>query len=125
MKRFDVSCGARLIGWCSETCWWDDRQPGIVKRELLNGGEQVFLANNDSRITNNVRYPALDALLLFFLLNLVLQPLVEPDFGWHLRTGLDLLRNGWRLPECDPYSHTMPDWPWVEHAWLTDGLIGL
>ncbi|TLY42133.1 MAG: hypothetical protein E6K61_03895 [Nitrospirae bacterium] len=83
------------------------------------------MANNDSRITNNVRYPALDALLLFFLLNLVLQPLVEPDFGWHLRTGLDLLRNGWRLPETDPYSHTMPDWPWVEHAWLTDALIGL
>ena len=70
-------------------------------------------------------FPALNALLLFFLLNLVLQPLEEPDFGWHLRTGLDLLRNGWRLPETDPYSHTMPDWPWVEHAWLTDGLIGL
>lgn len=83
------------------------------------------MANNDSRITNNVRYPAFEALLLFFLLNLVLQPLVEPDFGWHLRTGLDLLRNGWRLPETDPYSHTMPDWPWVEHAWLTDALIGL
>ena len=83
------------------------------------------MTNNGSRITNNVRNPALDALLLFFLLNLVLQPLVEPDFGWHLRTGLDLLRNGWRLPHTDPYSHTMPDWPWVEHAWLTDALIGL
>ncbi|MBI4402353.1 MAG: hypothetical protein HY581_12070 [Nitrospirae bacterium] len=70
-------------------------------------------------------FPAFDALLLVFLLNLVLQPLVEPDFGWHLRTGLDLLRNGWRLPATDPYSHTMPDWPWVEHAWLTDGLLGL
>jgi hypothetical protein len=69
--------------------------------------------------------PALDALLLFFLLNLALQPLVEPDFGWHLRTGLDLLQNGWRLPATDPYSHTMSDWPWVEHAWLTDGLLGL
>lgn len=69
--------------------------------------------------------PALDALLLFFLLNLTLQPLVEPDFGWHLRTGLDLLQNGWRMPATDPYSHTMPDWPWVDHAWLTDGLLGL
>lgn len=70
-------------------------------------------------------FPALDALLLLILLNLALQPLVEPDFGWHLRTGLDLLNNGWRLPGTDPYSHTMSDWPWVEHAWLTDGLIGL
>lgn len=83
------------------------------------------MSNNESRITNHVSYPALDALLLLFVLNLVLQPLVEPDFGWHLRTGLDLLRNGWRLPETDPYSHTMPDWPWVEHAWLTDAVIGL
>ena len=59
------------------------------------------------------------------LVNLSLQPLIDPDFGWHLRTGLDLIRNGWRLPATDPYSHTMPDWPWVEHAWLMDGLIGL
>ncbi len=71
------------------------------------------------------RFSALDALLAFFLLNLALQPLVEPDFGWHLRTGLDLLQNGWRMPATDPYSHTMPDWPWVEHAWLTDGILAL
>ncbi|BFU93939.1 MAG: conserved membrane protein of unknown function [Nitrospira sp.] len=67
---------------------------------------------------------ALNALLLLFLVNLSLQPLTEPDFGWHLRTGLDLLRSGLRLPALDPYSHTMPDWPWVEHAWLTDVTIG-
>ncbi|MBA2485115.1 MAG: hypothetical protein H0V35_03280 [Nitrospira sp.] len=67
----------------------------------------------------------LDFLLLGFVLNLTLQPLVEPDIGWHLRAGLDLIAHGWTLPETDPYSHTMPDWRWVEHAWLTDGLLGL
>ncbi len=76
-------------------------------------------------LTPHVRFPALDALLLLLILNFTLQPLTEPDFGWHLRTGLDLLAQGWRLPATDPYSHTMPDWPWVEHAWLTDVLIGL
>lgn len=80
----------------------------------------------DSRFTNNVpSFPAFDALLLFFIVNLALQPLVEPDFGWHLRTGLDLLANGWRMPVTDPYSHTMPEWPWVEHAWLTDGILAV
>lgn len=69
-------------------------------------------------------FPALDALLLLLILNFALQPLTEPDFGWHLRTGLDLLQHGWVLPSLDPYSHTMPDWPWVEHAWLTDLIIG-
>lgn len=67
----------------------------------------------------------LDLLLFGFALNLTFQPLVEPDFGWHLRAGLDLIAHGWILPDTDPYSHTMPDWRWVEHAWLTDGLLGL
>ena len=89
------------------------------------GTYRAFVTNNDSRATNNHSSSALDALLLFFLLNLTLQPLVDPDVGWHLRTGLDLVQQGWKLPEADPYSHTLPDWPWVEHAWLTDGLIGL
>jgi hypothetical protein len=82
------------------------------------------VAINDSRITNNAQFPALDALLLLIILSFTLQPLTEPDFGWHLRTGLDLLQHGGKLPALDPYSHTMPDWPWVEHAWLTDLFIG-
>ncbi len=65
---------------------------------------------------------AFQACCWIFLVNLALQTYVEPDFGWHLRTGLDLLRTG-ALPATDPYSHTMPEWPWVEHAWLTDVLI--
>ncbi len=67
----------------------------------------------------------LNLLLLGFVLNLTLQPLVEPDLGWHLRAGLDLLAHAWVLPDTDPYSHTMPDWRWVEHAWLTDAVMAL
>jgi hypothetical protein len=83
------------------------------------------VATNDSQKTNTASFSALDALLLSVILNFTLQPLTEPDFGWHLRTGLDLLKHGGRLPTLDPYSHTMPDWPWVEHAWLTDLLLGV
>jgi len=83
------------------------------------------VTNSDSRITSNVSFPALDALLLLFILSLALQTPREPDFGWHLRTGLDLLQHGWQMPTTDPYSHTMSGWPWVEHAWLTDGLLAL
>lgn len=68
--------------------------------------------------------PALNAFLLLIIANFALQPLTEPDFGWHLRTGLDLLVSGGQLPARDPYSHTMSDWPWVEHAWLTDLVLG-
>ena len=62
-------------------------------------------------------------LLLIVIVNFALQPLTEPDFGWHLRTGLDVLHQQLSLPDTDPYSHTMPDWAWVEHAWLSDVLI--
>jgi hypothetical protein len=68
---------------------------------------------------------ALDLLLIIFIVNLTLQPLVEPDFGWHLRAGLDFVDRGGTLPAQDPYSHTMPDWRWVEHAWLTDAILAL
>ena len=68
---------------------------------------------------------SLHALLWLFIVSLLVQPLVEPDFGWHLRTGLDLVTNGWQLPANDPYSHTLPEWHWVEHAWLTDGILAL
>ncbi|NOS78289.1 MAG: hypothetical protein HOP35_10115 [Nitrospira sp.] len=78
----------------------------------------------DSGQVPAIRTPALNALFLLIIANFALQPLTEPDFGWHLRTGLDLLMQGGRLPALDPYSHTMPDWPWVEHAWLTDLVLG-
>jgi hypothetical protein len=93
---------------------------------MSNGGSE----NQSPLVTRHssllpASYPALDALLLIFILSLALQTPTEPDFGWHLRTGLDLLQHGWQMPMTDPYSHTMPDWPWVEHAWLTDGVIAL
>ena len=78
-----------------------------------------------SPVRNHVPLSALEMFLALMMLNLTLQPLVEPDFGWHLRAGLDFLNNGWRLPDHDPYSHTMPDWPWVEHAWLTNAILAL
>lgn len=63
---------------------------------------------------------ALNTLLLIIISNFTLQPVTEPDFGWHLRAGLDFLGEGGTLPRLDPYSHTMSDWAWIEHAWLTD-----
>lgn len=89
-----------------------------MKRPRRNG------PSVDSGQMPAIRTSALNALLLLIIVNFALQPLTEPDFGWHLRTGLDLLVSGGQLPALDPYSHTMPDWPWVEHAWLTDLVLG-
>ena len=46
---------------------------------------------------------------------------LDPDFGWHLKTGQLILERG--IPHQDWYSYTMPNFPWIDHEWLTDILI--
>ena len=41
---------------------------------------------------------------------------LDPDFGYRLKTGELILSSS--FPEKDPYSYTMPSFPYVEHAWL-------
>ena len=64
-------------------------------------------------------------LTLFFILigfgYLQTVNILDPDFGWHLKTGELILERG--VPKVDWYSYTMPDFPWVDHEWLTDVLI--
>lgn len=46
---------------------------------------------------------------------------LNPDFGWHIRAGQDLLAH-WYLPLYDPYSYTAPDFAWIQHEWLADAI---
>ncbi len=43
---------------------------------------------------------------------------IDPDFGWHYRTGEFIVAHG--IPRTDLYSYTMSDFPYIEHEWLTD-----
>ncbi|HLG70968.1 MAG TPA: hypothetical protein VK009_11150 [Chloroflexota bacterium] len=47
----------------------------------------------------------------------VLRPPLDPDLGWHLRTGQIILASH-RIPTTDPFSYTKLGAPWVEHEWL-------
>lgn len=46
---------------------------------------------------------------------------IDPDFGQHLATGQLILRSG--IPSLDPFSYTMPNFPYVDHSWLSDVII--
>jgi len=46
---------------------------------------------------------------------------LDPDFGWHLRTGQLIAQKG--IPYQDPYTFTMPNYPWGNHEWLSDFII--
>lgn len=46
---------------------------------------------------------------------------LDPDFGWHLKSGEYILSSG--FPQTDPFSYTMPSFPFIDHAWGTSVLI--
>ncbi|OGC99089.1 hypothetical protein A3E17_02100 [Candidatus Amesbacteria bacterium RIFCSPHIGHO2_12_FULL_48_14] len=48
---------------------------------------------------------------------------LDPDFGWHVRMGNYILANG--IPQTDPLSYTMPNFPFIDHEWLTNVLMAV
>jgi len=43
---------------------------------------------------------------------------LDPDFGWHYKMGELILQKG--IPKTDPFSYTMPSFPFIDHEWLTN-----
>lgn len=58
--------------------------------------------------------------ILFFLKSFYF---LDPDFGWHLRMGELILKSG--IPATDPFSYTMPSFPFVDHEWGSNILFYL
>jgi hypothetical protein len=52
------------------------------------------------------------------------RPLADPDIGWHIRTGEQILATH-TLPRVDPYSSTMRGQPWFAWEWLYDLALGI
>jgi hypothetical protein len=52
------------------------------------------------------------------------RPLADPDIGWHIRTGEQVLATR-SLPRTDPFSSTMQGQPWFAWEWLYDILLGI
>ena len=46
---------------------------------------------------------------------------LDPDFGWHLRSGQYIIKNG--IPAKDIYTYSAPNFPWINHEWGYDVLI--
>lgn len=46
---------------------------------------------------------------------------LDPDLGWHLRMGEVIFASG--VPKTDPFSYTMPSYPFVDHEWLTNVIM--
>ena len=46
----------------------------------------------------------------------------DTDFFGHLTYGGEILQNG-SVPTVNKYSYTYPDYPWVNHKWLTSAIF--
>lgn len=62
-------------------------------------------------------------LLIFIVLVVIfvtaLQPITDPDFWWHLKTGEYIVQNH-GLPHTDIFSNTRLGGEWVTHEWLSE-----
>jgi len=59
---------------------------------------------------------------LWLAFSLAAAAYLDPDFGWHFRTG-EWIWDHWAVPRKDLFSYTMPDYPWRDHSWLTELII--
>jgi hypothetical protein len=72
---------------------------------------------------------ARDIIFIFLLCSLLAgtlsnRPLADPDIGWHIRTGEQILATH-TLPRVDSYSSTMQGQPWFAWEWLYDVVLGI
>lgn len=58
--------------------------------------------------------------IFFFLLNNSFGYL-DPDFGWHLKVGEEILQNK-DIPHVNYYNYTIFGQNWVDHEWLMDAI---
>ncbi|MCL4353722.1 hypothetical protein M1615_04675 [Patescibacteria group bacterium] len=83
-----------------------------------------------------MRFRRIEILLFFIAFVLFFAKaafLLDPDFGWSLEMGRLISLHG--IPKTDPFSYTMPSYPYVDHEWLADlaiaklypafGMVGL
>ena len=75
------------------------------------------------KLKTNFKISLFSGIIFIFIVLLLARPPWDPDLGWHLRNGQDILRFG--IPKGDLYSHTMFGYSWISHEWLTDVLLYL
>lgn len=63
-------------------------------------------------------------LLALLLAALVVQPIYQPDFWWHVKMGELILEKG-QVPEADLFSYTVPGRPFLYQSWLSGVVFAL
>lgn len=89
-------------------CWLRSRKLYVMDLQDFVRSKKFFI-------------PVIGLTFLVFVLGASLW--LDPDFGWHNRLGQIILSSG--IPRADPFSFTMPSYPFVDYEWLTNVLYFL
>jgi hypothetical protein len=73
-------------------------------------------------VSSNRRLLIFVSLVLIFIASA--QPITDPDFWWHLKTGEQILST-WSIPHTDIYSNIRFGAEWITHEWLSEVFIYL
>src|ERR1035437_205635 len=63
------------------------------------------------------------ALILFAIVITDVRQHGDPDLWGHVLWGRELLAHG-SLPRGNPYSYSVPGFPWLRHVWVSGVLMG-
>jgi hypothetical protein len=63
-------------------------------------------------------------IFIFLMLLTQCANVIDPDLGWHLRIGHQILETK-NIPHFDNLSFTMPNHRWIDHEWLVNTLFAL
>ena len=63
-------------------------------------------------------------LVLLSCFILLIRPIGDPDFWWHIKTG-QLILQVQTIPHVDSYSFSASGKPWIAHEWLAEVILFL
>ncbi len=79
------------------------------------------------KIIREIKFVNIFWVLFYFLLfGLLLRggfSYLDPDFGWHLKVGEEIIAS-YQVPHANPYNYTYVG-NWVDHEWLSNAVIAL
>jgi hypothetical protein len=82
-----------------------------------------FSLDTCSKFLTSKRVRILIVVSVFLLFSIKSASYIDPDMGWRVAGGQLMAKNG--IPKSDPFTYTMPSFPWVDHAWSVSIAIGL
>lgn len=58
-------------------------------------------------------------LCLFLIFFFGFKAMSDPDIGWHLKAGAEIVTRG-EIPQVDWFTHSYSGFGWIDHEWLTN-----